>query len=320
VSGLTQLALTVLGGTGLVGLVVGIAFRDITENFLASIFLSIQRPFETADLIEVSGVTGYVRQLNMRTTVVMTLDGNIAQIPNATVYKSTLRNFTTNANRREDFVVGIGYDEPIDRAQEIARGVLEGHPAVLSDPGPLVLADGLGKSTVNLRVYFWINGREHSWLTAPGPGRAVRGPGAGLRHQQAGAAAGRPASTPHRLLRPGREHHCLHRRRHAGLPWTVSFPRTCARGQPGQQEVAGDARRQPREGGAAAHGRRDDALARFSCALPARGGSSRQPLSPAPMSVQQAQPLHVKPSPVRAAGVPAALAGSAKELRGRQMA
>jgi small conductance mechanosensitive channel len=40
--GLTRLAATVLGGTGLVGLVLGIAFRDITENFLASIFLSMQ--------------------------------------------------------------------------------------------------------------------------------------------------------------------------------------------------------------------------------------------------------------------------------------
>jgi len=164
VSGLTQLALTVVGGTGLIGLAVGIAFRDITENFLASIFLSMQRPFETGDLVEVTGVTGYVQQLNVRTTILMTLDGNLVQIPNATVYKSNLRNFTTNANRREDFVVGIGYDDSINKAQEIARKVLADHPAVLSDPEPLVLADSLGTSTVNLRVYFWLNGREHSWL------------------------------------------------------------------------------------------------------------------------------------------------------------
>ncbi len=164
VSGLTQLALTLVGGTGLIGLIVGIAFRDITENFLASIFLSMQPPFETGDLVEISGVTGYVQQLNMRTTILMTLDGNLVQIPNASVYKSTLSNFTTNANRREDFVVGIGYDDAINKAQEIARGVLVGHPAVLNDPEPAVLADSLGASTVNLRVYFWINGREHSLL------------------------------------------------------------------------------------------------------------------------------------------------------------
>jgi small conductance mechanosensitive channel len=164
VSGLTQLALTVVGGTGLVGLAVGIAFRDITENFLASIFLSMQRPFEMGDLVEVAGVTGYVQQLNVRTTIVMTLDGNLVQIPNATVYKSNLRNFTTNSNRREDFVVGIGYDDSINDAQEIARQVLADHPAVLDDPEPSVLADSLGTSTINLRVYFWLNGREHSWL------------------------------------------------------------------------------------------------------------------------------------------------------------
>ncbi|WP_323705754.1 mechanosensitive ion channel family protein [Thiorhodovibrio frisius] len=164
VSGLTQLALTLVGGTGLIGLVLGIAFRDITENFLSSIFLSIQRPFETGDLVEIAGVTGYVQQLNMRTTILMTLDGNLAQIPNATVYKSILSNFTTNANRREDFVVGIGYDDAINEAQEIARKVLADHPAVLNDPEPSVLADSLGSATVNLRVYFWLNGREHSWL------------------------------------------------------------------------------------------------------------------------------------------------------------
>jgi len=164
VSGLTQLALTIVGGTGLVGLAVGIAFRDITENFLASIFLSVQRPFETGDLVEVVGVTGYVQQLNIRTTVLLTTDGNLVQVPNAAVYKSTLRNFTATPNRRENFVVGIGYDDPIDEAQEVALKVLVDHPAVLKEPEPWVLADDLGKATVNLRIYFWINGHEHSWL------------------------------------------------------------------------------------------------------------------------------------------------------------
>ena len=164
VSGLTQLALTIVGGTGLVGLAVGIAFRDITENFLASIFLSMQQPFEKGDRVEVVGVTGYVQQLNVRTTVLMTLDGNLVQIPNAAVYKTTVQNFTANPNRRENFVVGIGYDDAIDEAQAVALKVLVDHPAVLKEPEPWVLADDLGKATVNLRIYFWINGHEHSWL------------------------------------------------------------------------------------------------------------------------------------------------------------
>ncbi|MEX2494484.1 MAG: mechanosensitive ion channel family protein [Woeseia sp.] len=164
IAGLTQLALTLVGGTGLIGLVLGIAFRDITENFLASLFLSLQQPFREGDLVEVASVTGFVQRLTARTTVLMTLDGNQVQVPNATVFKSTLRNFTSNPNRREDFIVGIGYDDSIAFAQEVTLKVLAEHPAVLKDPEPLVLVENLGPSTVNLRVYFWLDGGQHSWL------------------------------------------------------------------------------------------------------------------------------------------------------------
>ncbi len=164
IAGLTQLALTVVGGTGLIGLVLGIAFRDITENFLASLFLSLQQPFREGDLIEVASITGYVQRLTSRTTVLMTLDGNQAQVPNSTVFKNTIRNFTSNPNRRDDFLVGIGYDDSIPFAQEVALKVLAEHPAILKDPEPLVLVENLGAATVNLRVYFWLHGGKHSWL------------------------------------------------------------------------------------------------------------------------------------------------------------
>ena len=164
VAGLTSVALTLIGGTGLLGLILGIAFRDIMENFLASIFLSIQKPFRTGDLVEIDSVLGFVQALTTRVTVLMTADGNHVQIPNATVYKVKIRNYTSNPNRRLDFVVGIGYDDSILTAQEIALKVLEEHPAVLKDPEPWVLVDSLGSATVNLRVYFWLDGSQYSWL------------------------------------------------------------------------------------------------------------------------------------------------------------
>jgi small-conductance mechanosensitive channel len=164
IAGLTNVAATVIGGTGLLGLVLGIAFRDITENFLASIFLSVQNPFRSGDLVEISGIRGFVEALNTRVTVLMTLDGNNVQIPNATVYKSNIYNFTSNPNRRADFIIGIGYEDSITNAQEVALKVLENHPAVLNDPEPMALVDSLGAATVNLRIYYWINGKEYSWF------------------------------------------------------------------------------------------------------------------------------------------------------------
>jgi len=162
VSGLTRLAITVLGGTGLAGLAIGIAFRDIVENFLASIFLSTRQPFLTGDLVEITGIRGYVQRLTTRATVLMTLNGNHVEIPNATVYKSVIRNLSTNKNLREDFVIGVGYDVPLVAAQNAALEVLRAHPAVLKEPEPWALVESLGAAAVTLHVYFWLDGSQHS--------------------------------------------------------------------------------------------------------------------------------------------------------------
>lgn len=162
VAGLTRLAVTVLGGTGLLGIVVGFAFRDIAENFLASMLLSIRNPFRTGELIEVDGNVGIVMNLNVRSTVLRTLDGNYVQIPNALVYKSTIKNYSSAENRRADFAVGIGYDSPTTKAQTLIANVLKQHPAVLETPEPLVLVEELGSATVNLRVYYWFASAVYS--------------------------------------------------------------------------------------------------------------------------------------------------------------
>jgi len=166
ISGLTQMAATVVGGTGLIGLVIGIAFRDIAENFLASVLISMQRPFAIGDLVEIEQHKGFVQSVTTRGTLLMTLDGNHVQIPNSTIYKTVIYNFTANPSLRLNFIVGIGYEDSVTEAQEVALRVLTDHPAVLSDPEPLVLVEELGAATVNLHVYFWINGHEHSALKA----------------------------------------------------------------------------------------------------------------------------------------------------------
>ena len=162
VAGLTRLAITVLGGTGLVGIIIGFAFRDIAENFLASLLLSIRNPFRRGDLIEVAGHTGIVQNLNHRTTVLLTLKGNHVQIPNATVYKNIITNFSSNPSRSAEFTIGISYDSPIAEAQRLIGEVLRKHPAVLEKPKSLVLVRDLGASTVNLKVTYWFDSATYA--------------------------------------------------------------------------------------------------------------------------------------------------------------
>lgn len=162
IAGLTGLAVSLLGGAGIIGIVLGFAFRDIAENFLASLFLSLRRPFQQGDVIAVADHEGVVQTMNTRSTILLTIDGNHVQIPNATVFKSTIVNYTAAPARRVTAEVGIGYDASIADVQEVLAAVLRAHEAVLDDPPPMVLVDALGAATVNLKAHFWIDGRTLS--------------------------------------------------------------------------------------------------------------------------------------------------------------
>lgn len=164
ISGLGSMAMTLVGGTGVAGLVLGIAFRNITENFLASILLSIQRPFVLGDMIKIQDYMGMVEAMTTRGTVLITLDGNHVQIPNTTIYKEPIINYTTNPNIRQYVQVGIGYEESISEVQGIIFTLLKEHAAVIQHIEALVLVEKLGASTVNLGVYFWVDGHKHNVL------------------------------------------------------------------------------------------------------------------------------------------------------------
>jgi small conductance mechanosensitive channel len=216
-AGLTRLAVTVLGGTGLVGIVLGLAFREIAENSLASILLSIRNPFRTGDWIQLGDHEGIVQNLNMRTTILLTLDGNHVQIPNSLVFKSVITNFSSSPGRRAEFTVGIGYGDPIVKAQDLIIETLRAHPAVLDDPEPVAIVEELGPSTVNMRALFWIDGKSYSifkvrsslirqvknalqeaGITMPAPVREILFP-EGVPFQTPSAEAGSARDLPRRV-------------------------------------------------------------------------------------------------------------------------
>ena len=161
-AGLSEFAIAILSGTGVMGLIIGFAFKDIAENFISSLLLSVQKPFKIDDVIEIDGRIGVVKQVTARATTLVDFNGDHIQIPNATVYKNVIRNLTANPKSRGQFIIGIGYDSSIVQAQQLAIKVLESTEAVLDDPEPQVLVDVLASSTVNLKVYFWIDTHQHS--------------------------------------------------------------------------------------------------------------------------------------------------------------
>ncbi len=160
--GLTQAALAIVSGTGLLGIIIGFAFKDIAENFISSLLLSVQRPFLIGDVIEVQGLKGVVNKVTARGTTLVDFDGNHIQIPNATIYKNVIKNFSANPWVRGSFIVGIGYDASIQQSRQTIMSVLTEQDEVLKDPEPQVLIDSLGSSTINILINFWVDGHQYA--------------------------------------------------------------------------------------------------------------------------------------------------------------
>lgn len=155
--GATTLVGALLGSAGVVGLVLGFAFKDIAENYIAGILLSIRRPFNPGDMVRIDSHEGRVVALTSRATQLMTPDGNHLLLPNALVFKSVMLNYTRNPNRRFDFTTNVATGRSWNKAMDIGIQTLRGIDGVLADPAPTALIQDLANDAATLRFAGWID-------------------------------------------------------------------------------------------------------------------------------------------------------------------
>ncbi|MDQ2093578.1 mechanosensitive ion channel family protein [Rhodalgimonas zhirmunskyi] len=164
--GAMALLSTILGAAGIIGLAIGFAVKDTVENFIASIMLSIRQPFQPNDAIEIGGDEGKVIRLTSRATIILNWDGNQVRIPNSTVFKSRILNYSRNRERRFLFDITAGYGTDLAMALQLARDTVAGLPFVLDTPAVNVWIVSLGGSDISIRVTGWIDQTETSILAA----------------------------------------------------------------------------------------------------------------------------------------------------------
>ncbi|WP_339831644.1 mechanosensitive ion channel domain-containing protein [uncultured Altibacter sp.] len=158
VAGLSGIATGVLTAAGGAAIILGFAFQDIGKNFLAGIILAFNRPFSINDTIKIESMFGKVKALNFRYTHIKTTDGRDIYIPNSDVLTKPVENYTADGFYRVDFVVGIGYEDDIEAAKQLIYDILKHHDGIVQDDTHenFVIEDELAASTVNLKIFFWV--------------------------------------------------------------------------------------------------------------------------------------------------------------------
>lgn len=147
----------VIGTAGVLGLGISFAFKDIVENYIAGIILSIRQPFRKGDHISVDSLEGIVLRMTTRMTMIKSFEGNNISIPNATIFKSNIINYSVIPERRFEFQIGITPDADPNYAREVGITFLKNVEGVLADPAPFALIDSIGDSSIVISFYGWVD-------------------------------------------------------------------------------------------------------------------------------------------------------------------
>lgn len=163
VAGLDGIATGLLTAVGGGAIILGFAFQDIGKNFLAGIILAFNRPFSINDTIKIDDIFGKVKELSFRYSHIKTFDGRDIYIPNSDVLTKPVENYTADGFFRVDFIVGIGYEDNISEAKKVIQEILDRNTEIVrdNDHENFVIEDELAASTVNLKVFFWVDTKDY---------------------------------------------------------------------------------------------------------------------------------------------------------------
>lgn len=148
---------SLIAGAGVSAIIIGFAFKDIAENFLAGVLLAISRPFRIGNIIEVESHKGTVRGMTLRMTHLRNVEGKDIYIPNAMIVKNVVTNYTKDGLLRQTFPLGLDVSTDVRAAKKLILDYLDQRQEILKQPEPNVLTSDIGEFTVDLQVLFWVD-------------------------------------------------------------------------------------------------------------------------------------------------------------------
>lgn len=144
-----------LTALGLGSVAIGLAFKDIFENFFAGILIMSRKPMRIGDFIECEGVSGKVEKIAIRETYLRKTDDQLVIVPNSFIFKNPVYIRTDKNKRRFDIIVGVAYGENLSKAQGVITQALNGLDYVDQSKSVEVYAREFNSSSVDFTVRWW---------------------------------------------------------------------------------------------------------------------------------------------------------------------
>jgi small conductance mechanosensitive channel len=153
---------SLLASIGIAGVTIGFAARDAFSNLISGLLIFLDRPFVIGDLVEVGENYGYVDQITLRSTRIITSDGKMLAVPNNEMINQTVSSYTNFPNLRLDIGITIGVKEDIHHVRSLLLEMVKDDENYLENPSPRVVVTALNDYNVAIELQVWLkNERQH---------------------------------------------------------------------------------------------------------------------------------------------------------------
>ena len=146
---------------GAAGLAIGLALQGSLANFASGVLIVLFRPYKVGDFIEAAGIAGVVEQVEILTTIFKTGDNKKVIVPNVQVMGSIITNYSANDTRRVDMVIGVSYDDDLDKVRATLEELIAADDRILAEPAHKIAVSELADSSVNFIVRPWVKSEDY---------------------------------------------------------------------------------------------------------------------------------------------------------------
>jgi small-conductance mechanosensitive channel len=148
-------ATALLGAAGIAGVAIGFAAQTSFSNIISGFFLLIEKHFQVGDSIEVDGLSGTVRSIDLLSIKIQTFDNRFIRVPNETIIKSNVINVSRFPIRRLDIFIMLPYKVDIECVKAIFDDIAKRNVYVLDNPQPLFILDKFDGNGINIMLGLW---------------------------------------------------------------------------------------------------------------------------------------------------------------------
>ena len=149
---------SLVAGLGIGGLAVALAAQETLSNVFGGVTIITDKPFSLGDRVRLAGNDGFVKEIGMRSTKIITLDGSELIIPNSTIAKDIVENVTREKERRIRLTLGIVYQtdmKKLDKAVQILKKIISEQKGVVNNKCD-VFFDEFADFSLNLVLVYWV--------------------------------------------------------------------------------------------------------------------------------------------------------------------